>query len=152
MSAYTPTTPAPPTPASATVPLVATRTGLTTATTGHGPVEPTIPMGALKITQISPDVIAPRVTADVSVVGDRLPQNAAVKIGGNWEPVTFDTSQEVDLSVMALPSGLYPLTLLNAAGTVSVTLPDALQVTGSGETVRADRIAGGPGRQARARR
>jgi hypothetical protein len=109
-------------------------------------------MGALKITQISPDVIAPRVTADVSVVGDRLPQNAAVKIGGNWEPVTFDTSQEVDLSVMALPSGLYPLTLLNAAGTVSVTLPDALQVTGSGETVRADRIAGGPGRQARARR
>lgn len=143
MSADSPRASAPPTPASATVPLTSTRTGLTTTTTGHGPVEPAMPIGAFKITQVSPDVIAPRVTADVSVFGDRLPQNAAVKIGGDWEPVTFDTPQEVDVSVMGLPSGLYPLTVLNAAGTVSVTLPDALQVTGSGGTVRANMIAGG---------
>ncbi len=144
-SADAPTTPAPPTPASATLPLVPTRTGLTTTTAGREPVEPTIPMGAFKITQISPDVIAPRVTADVSVFGDRLPENAAVKIGGSWEPVTFDSSQEVDVSIMGLPSGLYPLSVLNAAGTISVTLPDALQVTGSGETVRTDMTAGGAG-------
>jgi len=118
-----------------------TTTVLTTTTTTGMPASPSTTSPAPSTTVQTPTTspfdlysvfpaVLPTSGGNMEISGANIPPNATVSIGGAPASVTDWTNTLLDVTVWPIAAGIYNVTVTNAAGTASVTLDQALTVTG----------------------
>jgi serine protease len=109
-----------------------TTTGSTTTTAGG--TTTTTSAANFWLTLVSPNQLATTGGA-IQIFGNNLPTNPIAQVGVTYWPATWVSSTEVDVTVGAMSSGTYSVTVYNANQTQSATLNAALTIgSGSGTT------------------